>query len=420
MMNSLILRMVRRYGRSRRGFTRVVTTFSVLGILLGVAALILVLAVMSGFRQELMNRILGVNGHVTLEVAGLTLPAAETLAANVLKLPGVQSVTPYASGQVMLSANGQASGAVVRGLVPGQLPPMVQSNVIASNDEALSTQPAVGTVLVGQGLAQQLGLLPGSPVQLIAPTGARTPMGFIPRMAQLRVAGVFKVGMAQIDNGLVLANVADVQHLNRQGDLVNALELRLKEPMLAETLVPMLTQTALPFAGDDPVNVAVSTWQTTNGEFFRALQVERLTMFIILSLIILVAGFNIITGQMMLVNDKLADIAILRTMGATQGQIRTIFLLNGLWLGGLGTLGGVAVGLLGVWQMPALVEGIRALFGINLFPQDVYFLSELPSRLSWLDLGSVVGLALALTLLASLWPAIRAARLNPVELLRRG
>ena len=143
-------------------------------------------------------------------------------------------------------------------------------------------------------------------------------------------------------------------------------------------------------------------------------------MFIILSLIILVAGFNIITGQMMLVNDKLADIAILRTMGATRGQIRTIFLLNGLWLGGLGTLGGVAVGLLGVWQMPALVDGIRALFGINLFPQDVYFLSELPSRLSLLDLGSVVGLALMLTLLASLWPAIRAARLNPVELLRRG
>jgi lipoprotein-releasing system permease protein len=419
-MNSVILRMVRRYGRSRRGFTRVVTTFSVLGILLGVAALILVLAVMSGFRQELMNRILGVNGHMTLEVAGLTLPAAETLAATLQQLPGVERVTPYASGQVMLSANGQASGALVRGLLPGQLPPMVQSNVLASTDGVLSGQPAVGTVLVGQGVARQLGLMPGSPVQLIAPTGARTPMGFIPRMAQLQVAAVFQVGMAQIDNGLVLANVADVQRLNRQGDLVNALELRLTDPMQAEALVPQVEAASLPFAGGDPVNVAISTWQTTNGEFFRALQVERLTMFIILSLIILVAGFNIITGQMMLVNDKLADIAILRTMGATQGQIRTIFLLNGLWLGGLGTLGGVAIGLLGVWQMPALVEGIRWLTGVNLFPQDVYFLTELPSRLSMLDLGSVVGLALGLTLFASLWPAIRAARLNPVELLRRG
>ena len=418
------LRMVRRYGRSRRGFTRVVTAFSVLGILLGVAALIMVLAVMSGFRQELMNRILGVNGHITLEVSGLSLPAAETLAAQLKTLPGVVSAVPYASGQVMLSANGLATGALLRGVLPGDVPALIASNLtaeVADSDQA-TPQPApqLGRLMVGQGLAAQLGLLPGGGVQLIAPSGARTPMGFVPRMAQLQVSHIFKVGMAQIDNGLILANIEDVQRLNRQGNLVTALELRLTEPLQAEALLPRIQQLALPFAENDALNLHLSTWQTTNGEFFRALQVERITMFIILSLIILVAGFNIITGQMMLVNDKLADIAILRTMGATQRQIRTVFLLNGLWLGGLGTLGGLAVGLLGVWQMPALVAGIRALTGVNLFPQDVYFLTELPSRISWLDMAAVLAVALTLTLLASLWPAIRAARLNPVELLRRG
>lgn len=411
---SFTAQIVRRYLGSRRGFTKAVTVFSVLGIALGVAALLVVLAVMSGFRTELMNRILGVGGHATLQIAGLEARQATLLAADLLKIEGVTEVTPYVSGQVLLSSNGQATGAYVRGIA--KLPPLVQESALGV-DGKLAAIPE-GQILLGQGLASQLGGLPGSVLTMLAPEGARTPFGFVPRALAYDVAGSFSVGMVQMDNALVLMNLADAQEFFRRGDAVDALEIRVQNPTEIEAYSPAIFRAAQAYAAAP--DISLQPWTLTNGEFFRALQVERVTMFIILSLIVLVAAFNIITGQMMLVNDKLADIAILRTMGATQRQVRKIFLLNGMLLGGLGTLAGVVLGVVIIFNMTAIVNFIRSAFGIDLFPSDVYFLSELPGRMSLIDTALVIGMALVLTLLASLYPAWRAAQFNPIELLRRG
>ncbi len=412
--SSFTAQIVRRYLGARRGFTKAVTIFSVLGIALGVAALLVVLAVMSGFRAELMSRILGVSGHAQLEIAGLETQQADALAAALLRIPGVVEATPYVAGQVLVSAGGRATGAYVRG-VPS-LPPAVADGTLGP-DGKINAIP-LQTVLLGQGLASNLGVLPGMDVMLLAPEGARTPFGFVPRAMGYPVGGTFSLGMVQFDNALVLMQLPDAQEFLRRGEGIDALELRLADPEQIEALAPAIFAVAQRFA--DAPDITLIPWTVSNGEFFRALQVERVAMFIILSLIILVAAFNIITGQMMLVNDKLADIAILRTMGATQGQIRRIFLYNGLLLGGLGTAAGTALGMLIIVNMTALVNAIRTLFGIDLFPRDVYFLSELPGRLSLLDISAVLAMALGLTLLASLYPAWRASRFNPVELLRRG
>lgn len=413
-MNGFVSMVVRRYLRSRRGFTRVVTLFSVLGILLGVAALIVVLAVMSGFRQELMDRILGVSGHATLQIEGLQAPAARVLADELVKVQGVASATPYVSGQVMVSSQGRATGAFLRGVEGDPLAGMGQNVALLGNKLGETDQ-----LLVGSGLAGQLGLLPGAGVTLLSPEGARTIVGFVPRTGQFGVAGTFNVGMIQFDNALILGKMEDVQRFLGRREAVDALEIRLDDPQKIEVVTPHILEVADRFA-ENPMDVTLVPWTVTNAEFFRALQVERVTMFIILSLIVVVAAFNIITGQMMLVNDKMGDIAILRTMGATQRQIRRIFLFNGLLLGGIGVLGGILLGMLIVWRMAELVDLIRALTGVNLFPSEVYFLSELPGKISITDMVNVVGMAMLLTVLASLYPAWKASKLNPVELLRRG
>ncbi len=414
MLNGFVPLVVRRYLGSRRGFTRVVTIFSVLGILLGVAALIIVLAVMSGFRQELMGRILGVSGHATLQIEDLQAPVARVLAGELEKIDGIAKATPYGSGQGMVTAAGRAPGAFMRGVEGNPLENMGKTVDMVGDGLGAENQ-----LLVGGGLASQLGLLPGSGVTLLSPEGNRTVMGFMPRTGQFGVAGTFTVGMIQFDNALVLARMEDVQSFLGRGEKVDALEIRLDDPEQVDKLVPQILDVADRFA-QSPMDVSVVPWTVANAEFFRALQVERVTMFIILSLIVLVAAFNIITGQMMLVNDKMGDIAILRTMGATQGQIRRIFLYNGLMLGGIGVAGGIGLGMLVVWRMAELVDVIKMLFGIDLFPSEVYFLSELPGRINVNDMMNVVGMAMVLTVLASLYPAWRASKLNPVELLRRG
>lgn len=405
---------VGRYLGSRRGFTRVVTIFSVLGILLGVAALIIVLAVMSGFRTELMDRILGASGHGSLQIAGLQAKDARVLAGELVKIDGVVRAVPYVSGQVMVTAGGRSTGAYVRGIEGNFTDLLGEKSKIFGHDLG---EP--GQIMVGEGLANMLGVVPDDGVTLLSPNGARTVAGFIPRTGTYTVGGVFSIGMVQFDNGLVLGNLTDMQEFLRKGDSVDALEIHLRDPQDIGRLTPQIMAVAKRFAEDES-DIVFTPWTVTNAEFFRALEVERVTMFIILSLIVLVAAFNIITGQMMLVNDKLSDIAILRTMGATRGQIRRIFLFNGLLLGGLGTAGGIALGLLAVWRMAELVQVIKALTGVDLFPRDVYFLSELPGKLNMTDMVAVVGMAMLLTVLASLYPAWRASKFDPVELLRRG
>jgi lipoprotein-releasing system permease protein len=413
-MPNLTTTFVGRYARGRRGFTRVVTICSVTGILLGVAALIIVMAVMSGFRDELIGRILGLAGHANVEVAGLTTTEATLLAQDIRAIPGVVSAVPYITGQVMIASGGQAGGAVMRGLNPADVPATIKSHMVEGTPSLASN-----TILIGDRLAANLHVGVGQGVTVISPQGLHSLMGFIPRIQTFTVGGVFKIGMVQFDSGLVLANLADQQKFLQAGNTVSAIEVRVQHPDKIQPIAWQIADAASRRAGST-MGIGVTTWQQQNADFFRALQIERVTMFIILSLIVVVAAFTIITGQMMLVNDKLADIAILRTMGATQTDIRRIFLANGLLLGGMGIAGGTLLGLLVVFNMTAVVNGIKALTGIELFPADVYFLSQLPSRIEPLDFCGIVGMALVLTLLASWYPAWRAAKLDPVELLRRG
>jgi lipoprotein-releasing system permease protein len=413
-MNRAVRLIVARYLRSRRGFTRVVTWCSVSGILLGVAALIIVMAVMSGFRDELIGRILGLTGHLNVEVAGLTTPEAALMSGDIAGVRGVVSAVPYVTGQAMASGSGGATGALVRGIRPADVPAEIRSK-ITSGQATL----AEGEVLIGEGLAAALRVPVGGSVTLISPQGLRTLVGFVPRIASFRVGGIFKVGLVQFDRGLVIGRLSDMQSFLQFNNAVSGIEVRVARPDALGTIPRQVYSIASNRAVSD-MAVTVTTWEQENVDFFRALQVERVTMFIILSLIIIVAAFTIVTGQMMLVNDKLADIAILRTMGATRADVRRIFLINGLLLGGLGIAAGAALGLLVVWQMTPIVGFIEAVTGVKLFPADVYFLSALPSRLDPGDLAGIVGMALALTLLASWYPAWRAAKLDPVELLRRG
>ena len=419
-MTGFIWKIVGRYVRSRRGFTRVVTAFSVLGIAIGVAALIAVLAVMSGFRDELMGRILGVTGHATLTVQEMTRDDAVGAVERLRSLEGVAHAEALVQGQGMASSGGRSVGVMVRG-VTGALPTFIADKVLGEpmGEDGL----ARGEVLVGQGIVRQLGVLPGGGINILSASGQRTIAGFIPSSLPAEVVGMFKFGMVQFDNGLILTSLEDAQRLFRTGDFVQGIEVRVTHPETIETLVPAFKNAivdAMALQGHvlAPFDVRVETWKETNADFFQALQVERVTMFIILSLIVLVAAFNIITGQMMLVNDKLHDIAILRTMGATRGQILRIFFFNGILLGLLGVMGGVGLGMLIVFNMTGIVGAVQRLFGVNLFPGDVYFLTDLPARVNWSDMSFIVGMAMLLTILASFYPAWRAGRMTPVQLLR--
>lgn len=414
LLNPALSLLMARYLRSRRGFTAVVTWFSVVGIALGVGALLIVLAVMSGFRQELIDRILGATGHAQVQVVGLTLPAAEAMAAELRQIQGVETAVPYVTGQVLVSSNGHAVGAVVRGIPVGALAPD-----FAKHLEDPKAGWAADGVLVGVRLAGNIGVGRGDGVVLLSPNGQRTIAGMIPRSAQMPVANVFDMGMMQLDSGLVLMPMEAAQDLLKKGPYVDAVEVRVRDPRAINDLVPLFQRVAGQFAGS-PADVSVRTWMEDNADFMRALQVERMTMFIILSLIVVVAAFNVITGQMMLVNDKLGDIAILRSMGATQRGILALFMGNGLLLGAVGTAAGLALGMLGIYNMMRIIHGVKALTGIDLFPGDVYFLDELPGRVSWPDVWSVLILTGILTVVASVYPAWRASRYAPVDLLRQG
>jgi lipoprotein-releasing system permease protein len=393
-----------RYLRARRGFTGVVTGFSVGGILLGVAALIVVMCVMAGFRDELVGRILNMTGHATLSAPGLTTQSAQDMAQRLAAIPAVQAAQPLVQGQVMLVAKGQATGGFLRGVQPSHIPQLVQDNATGT----LSDLAQPNRIAVGEDMARQLRSGIGDVITLLSPDGAHTVFGFVPRMVQAKIVAVFDTGSSLYDRGLVLTSLKTAQGVFKLGQGVSALEIRVQNPLAIGQVAPELVQ----IAGADS---RIITWQQSNRQFFNALQVERVTMFVILSLIILVAAFNIITGQIMLVGDKTADIAILRTMGATRQDILRIFLYNGLLLGILGTLGGLALGLLVTLNLMEIVAFLETTFGLTVFSGDVYPLDTVPARLVWPEISAVLAMSLLLTLLASLYPAWRASRLTPVE-----
>ncbi|MBK8175801.1 MAG: lipoprotein-releasing ABC transporter permease subunit [Rhodospirillales bacterium] len=401
-----------RYLRPRRqeGFISVIALFSFLGIFLGVATLIIVMSVMNGFRDELLTRILGLNGHLSVygPVSGLT--DYEPMRAEVAGIPGVRIVDPMIEGQVMVTANGVSRGAVVRGLAPDDMRKRttVAGHIVAGSLDDFHGEDAV---LVGARLADRLGLSVGKRITLISPKGNITAFGTVPRLQSYQIVAIFDVGMYEYDSSFVFMPLAAAQVYFRMPEAVTNLEVFIDDPAKAPALARELMRTL-------DGNVRVLDWQRSNGSFFNAVQVERNVMFLILTLIIVVAAFNIVSSLIMLVKDKGRAIAILRTMGATRGAIMRIFFISGASVGVLGTLFGFIGGLAFARNIETIRQWIQALTGTNLFAPEIYFLSKLPAKVDGVEVATVTIMALVLSFLATIYPSWRAARIDPAEALR--
>ena len=400
-----------RYLRARRreGFISVIAGFSLLGIALGVATLIIVMAVMNGFREELLGRILGLNGHLTLYARAGALQNYDPLAEMLRSAPGVVSVTPIAEGQVMATARGAATGALMRGIAPKGLRAraLVAGNIVSGSLDDFGDD----RVAVGARLADKLGLAVGDRISLISPKGSVTAFGTIPQVRAYEIAATFEVGMFEYDSTFVFLPLSAAQRYLRLGDSVTGIEVMLENPERVGEAQPALAAVAGP-------QIRILDWQRANASFFNAIEVERNVMFLILTLIIMVAAFNIVSSLIMMVQDKGADIAILRTMGASRGAVMRIFLLSGASIGILGTVAGLILGVAFADNIETIRQWLQTLTGTRLFEAEIYFLSRLPARLDWWETGSVVAMALGLSFLATLYPSWRAARLDPVEALR--
>ena len=401
-----------RYLRPARkeGFISVIAAFSLLGIALGVGTLIVVLAVMNGFRAELLGRVLGLNGHITVQGGIQGLGDFDALAERLRAVDGVVSVMPMVEGQVMATANGVASGALVRGLRIEDLQARatIAEGVQAGDLAAL----APDNVAVGSRLAYRSGLRVGDPLTLISPQGNPTAFGTVPRTRAYEVATVFEVGMYEYDNAIVFMPLEAAQiFFQLPEDRVSALEIMVGNPERVGAYRAAIAELI-------PQDARLVDWQQANAQFFNALKVERNVMFLILTLIILVAAFNIISGMIMLVRSKGREIAILRTIGASRGAVMRIFFMSGAAIGVTGTLLGFVLGVSFATNIESIRRWLEGLTGTDLFAAEIYFLSNLPAKVEVDDVASVVGMALVLSLLATLYPSWRAARLDPVEALR--
>lgn len=401
-----------RYLRARKaeGFVSVIAAFSFLGIMLGVATLIIVMSVMNGFRGELIDRILGLNGHLNVYQQGSPLYAYDTFMAQIKSVDGVTSVAPVVEGQVLITANNVASGAIVRGYAPDymQKKPLLSKSMIRGKLSDFSGD----AVAIGDKMAEKFGIDVGDTITLMSPKGKSSPFGTIPRTAQYRVAMVFDVGMYEYNAGYIFMPLDSAQRFFQMPDgSVSLLEVISTDPAKVDTIKDALSVVLNGSAG-------VYDWRDSNASFFSALQVERNVMFLILTLIILVAAFNIISSMIMLVKDKGRDIAIMRTMGAFRGSIMKIFMLTGASVGILGTCVGSVLGISFALNIESIRQGIQSMTGAKLFPDEIYFLSKLPAKVDWTEVVVVIGLAVVLSVLATLYPAWRASRLDPVEALR--
>jgi len=401
-----------RYLRARRkeGFISVIAGFSLLGIALGVATLIIVMSVMNGFRHELLGRILGLNGHLTMEAYQGPLPDYARLTDELRKLPMVKMADPMVQGQAMVTVKDRAIGAVVRGMRPEDIKARA---IIANNIKEGSLDRFHGEdgVIIGRRMAEGLGVGVGDQITLISPQSTATLIGLIPRIKIYDVVGIFEVGMSEYDSSFVFMPLEAAQLCFKMPGAASDIEITVDDP-------DRITAAVDAIQAKIGTNYRFVDWQQANSSFFGAIQVERNVMFLILTLIIVVAAFNIISGQIMLVKDKGRDIAILRTMGATRGMIMRIFLLSGASIGVLGTALGFGIGLAFADNIESIRQWLQGLLHTRLFPEEIYFLSQLPAIVDPGEVTTVVVMSLTLSLLATLYPSWRAARLDPVEALR--
>ncbi len=398
-----------RYLRARRreGFISVIAGFSLLGICLGVATLIIVMAVMNGFRSELLNRILGISSHITVTRFGVPITDYEEMLRQVQQVAGVTQAAPVVDAQAMVMAGGESGGAVIKGMAPEDLRArtLVAEHIVAGD---LARFEGKDVVLIGSRMARRLGARVGDRITLIAPEATATIVGAMPRLKEYTVIGVFEVGMFEYDSSYIFMPLPAAQLFFRYPGSVTGLEVMVEDMEAAPAVGSAIEQ-----AVDREVTAV--DWKQLNKHFFNSLKVERNVMFLILTLIILVAAFNIISSMIMLVNDKSKAIAILRTMGATPGAVMRIFFLCGSAIGVLGTLLGFLLGLGFASNIEVIRGWLEQLTGTELFAAEIYFLSTLPAEVQADDVVLVVGMALALSFLATLYPAWRAARISPAE-----
>jgi lipoprotein-releasing system permease protein len=401
-----------RYLRARRkeGFISVIAGFSFLGILLGVATLIIVMSVMNGFRKELFNKILGLNGHVIVSKIGVGFDDYAEAAQKMGAIAGVKHALPLIEGQAMVSTPAQALAGVVRGLTEVGIKalPLIAGNVRAGTLDGFDGQDGIA---IGARLANALRVSAGDTVTLVSPRGATTPFGTAPRIKPYRVAAVFEMGMSEYDRTMIFMPLGEAQRYFNRGDTVDVLEVIVDDP---ENVAPVLADMKQMGIG----NLSLSDWRQRNESFFTVLEVERNMMFIILSLIVIVAAFNIISGLIMLVKDKGRDIGILRTMGASKGAIMRVFLITGASIGVVGTLAGALLGIVFCWKIDEIRQFVAWLTNTRLFDPEIYYLTRLPADINPQTTAVIIAMALVLSVLATLYPSWRASRLDPVEALR--
>ena len=401
-----------RYLRARRkeGFISVIAGFSFVGIMLGVATLIIVLAVMNGFRSELFNKILGLNGHIVIHPMSDRFKDFDEVAARLKKVDGVHYVLPLIEGQAMMSTKTLATGALVRGLREADLKSL---KAISDNIRfgTLDKFDAGNGIAIGTRLANQLRVTVGDSVTLVSPRGASTPFGTAPRVKRYSITAIFEMGMSEYDNTIVFMPLREAQRYFNKPGAVTVLEIVVDKPDDVGKMRTPILQAGGP-------TIYVTDWRQRNSSFFNALQVERNVMFLILTLIVLVAALNIISGLIMLVKDKGPDIAILRTMGATRGAIMRVFLITGASIGIVGTLAGFLLGLVVCLNIEQIRKFISYLTSTDLFSPELYYLSQLPAEIDPGEVATVVIMALTLSVIATLYPSWRASRLDPVEALR--
>ncbi|TAL77013.1 MAG: lipoprotein-releasing ABC transporter permease subunit [Beijerinckiaceae bacterium] len=402
-----------RYLRARReGYVSVIAGFSFLGIMLGVATLIVVMSVMNGFHKELLDKIVGINGHIFLQAADKPLTDYDAVTKRVLKVPGVELAIPMVEGSAFASSPFSQGGAgvLVRGVSGNDIRhlPGIEGHVKSGS---LKGFDASGGVAIGQRLADNLNLRIGDKIKIITASGAQTPFGVVPRVKAYPIVAIFQIGMAEFDSIFVYMPLPEAQAFFNKDKQVSTIEIFLRNPERIDAM-----RSKIETAVKEPV--IMTDWRQRNRTFFDALNVERNVMFVILTLIVLVAALNIISGLIMLVKDKSHDIAILRTMGATRGAIMRIFLITGASIGTAGTFAGFLLGLLVADNVESIRQMLNHLLHANFFPAELYFLSQLPSIVDPREVIVVVGMTLVLSILATIYPSWRAARLDPVDALR--